>query len=238
MTDKGDGDGRARHVLAVIGIDLCREVGHGFGLSLCPCVETTCTSLHGKLRLGLPCPSAADRESGIEMTWVVTLHHGHLLVAPLYPVACRLVAESEEAERWMIAIGVGDADTLVEEVLVHILAPAEFHAVVGPRRSFWLKVNAHEVGGYEGCLWRTIRMETHVVESPLLALPEHTSPRVDIRGRIAGEREAAVFHRSAQLHEAVVDIKHLPSYLYLPHAEISGGGICCAVGCYIYREAV
>ena len=70
--------------------------------------------------------------------------------------------------------------------------------MIGPRGSFRLKIDTAKVGSAEGCFWRTIRMETNVVNAILAALTEDTHPAFFIGRRISCLWKAAVLHRSTE----------------------------------------
>ena len=108
----------------------------------------------------------------------------------------------------MVAVLVDDTFGLVHQILVNFLTTAQLHAMIRPRRSFELQIDAHTVGSSEGGFGWTVRMETDVVDAVLLAFAEDAQPYVFIGGWIASFREAAIFDGAAQVERPIVD-KHL-----------------------------
>ena len=119
----------------------------------------------------------------------------------------------------MVTVSVNNPLRFLQQVLVDLLSLSELHAVIGPGRSLRLKIDAKFVGSDEGCLWRTIGMEPHVVQTVFLHLRKDTHPRGLVGGRIAGLGEATVLHRTAKPYRTVVDIELAPLYPHLPEAE-------------------
>ena len=105
----------------------------------------------------------------------------------------------------MVAVGIDDAARLTEQVLVDDLTATEGHAMVGPRGSLGLQVDAHAVGSGEGGLGGTIGMEADVVEPVLTALEEDARPRGLVGRGIARLGEAAVLDRAAQPYRLTVE---------------------------------
>ena len=170
-------------------------------------VETTGTALDVVLGAAVPSPAATDGSTAIDARGVIGMHLSHPVVAVADPVARRLVAGSHHDERGVVAVLIDDAARLVEQVLVDGHAAAQLDAVVGPRRSLGLQVDAHLVGCLKGCLGRTVAVEAHVVESVLAALAEDAQPLGLVGGRIARLGEAAVLHRAAQEQRSAVDVE-------------------------------
>ena len=104
-----------------------------------------------------------------------------------------------------MAVGIDDAARLGEQVLVDDLTATEGHAMVGPRGTLGLQVDAHTVGSGEGGLGRTIGMEADVVEPVLTALEEDARPRGFVDRWIAGLGEAAVLDCAAQPYRLTVE---------------------------------
>ena len=91
--------------------------------------------------------------------------------------------------------------------------------MIRPRGAFGLDVEACHVGSQEGCFWRTITVETHVVETVRLAGLEEFKPRLQIHRGIARIGEVAVLHRTTQDGLSSVHVEHLATYFHLAHAE-------------------
>ena len=106
--------------------------------------------------------------------------------------------------------------------------------MIRPRRAFGLQVDAHTVGGTEGSIGRTIAVETHVIQSPFLALGEDAQPFLFVCRRVAGHGEAAVLHRAAQEHRPSVDVELTVADADLSQAE--EGLILVVTGAY--REQI
>ena len=115
-----------------------------------------------------------------------------------------------------MTIAVEDGTALVGEVFVDGHSVAELHAVVGPRRSFGLKVEAQAVGSDEGGLGRAVAVEAHVVEAKVLANTENAFPGGGVGGREACLGETAVLHGAAQVDGTAVE-KDVPA----PHGDLS-----------------
>ena len=182
-------------------------------------IETTGPTLHMILRTVVPGPAATNGGSTIESRRVIALHGLYPVVAIGHPIAGRLIARSHHDKRGMMAIGIHNTLRFLQQILVDLLSPTEFHTVVRPRRPLGLQIDTQFVGSGEGSLWRTIGMEPHMVQTIRLDLREDTGPRGLIRRRIARLRETAVLHRSTQPHRMVVDIQLPTIHPHLTQAE-------------------
>ena len=173
-------------------------------------IEATGTALDMIFGAVVPSPSATDAGPAVDTSRVVLVHLAHPVVAIGHPVAGRLVAGSHHHKRGMVAVFIDNALRLLQQVLVDGLPATKPHAMVRPRRSFGLQVDAHLVGSLEGSVGRTVAMEAHMVEAVILAFPEHLQPLLLVGGRIARLGEAAVLHGATQEQRPAVDL-HLPS---------------------------
>ena len=182
-------------------------------------VEAACPTLHMVLRPAIPSPAAANAGSAIDLRGVVLMHCLHPVVAIAHPVASRLIASRHHHKRRMMAIGIDDAAGLLEEVFVDDLTATQLHAMIGPRRSLGLQVEAHLVGSGEGGFGRAIAVEAHVVESVLATLLEDAQPRRLVGGRIARFGEAAVLHRATQPDGFAVQVELRSADADVAHAE-------------------
>ena len=178
----------------------------------CPAVpvKSSCPTLHVVLRTAVPCPSATDGRAAVDLRGIIGVHLPHPVVGIGDPVAGRLIAGSHHHERRMIAVGVDDALRLVEQILVDIHAATQLDAMIGPRRTFRLQVDAQLVGRLEGSLWRAIAVETHHVEPVLLALTQDAQPLVNVRRGIARIGEEAVLYRTTNERRHAVDVELWP----------------------------
>ena len=75
-----------------------------------------------------------------------------------------------------MAVGVEDGAALIGKVLVDGHSVAELHAMVGPRRAFGLKVETESVGSHESSFGWAVAVETHMVETEVLARAEDSFP--------------------------------------------------------------
>ena len=173
-------------------------------------VEAACTTLHMIFRAIVPCPTATNGCATINLRRVVLLHGFHPVVAVGHPVASGFVACRHHHKRRMVAVGVDDALRLLEEVFVDDLSATQANAMIGPRRTFGLQIEAYLVCCGKGSLWRTIAMEAHVVQSILTTLLKDAQPRSLIGGRITRLREATVLHRSTHPDGLAVEIELTP----------------------------
>ena len=168
-------------------------------------VESSGTALHMILRAIIPSPSTTDGSATIQPCRVVFFHLLHPVITVTYPIACRLVTSCHHHKRRVMAIGVDNTFRLLQQVRVNLLPLTQFHTMIGPRRTLRLQIEAYLVGSGKGCLRGTIAMETHMVQTIRLTLPEYLQPRFLIHGGIACLGETAVLHRSAHPDRTAVD---------------------------------
>ena len=118
--------------------------------------------------------------------------------------AAGLVAVGHQEKRRVVAVGPEDAGGLVIDPLVHRLAVAQGCGLVGPA-GLDLVIEAQLVGGNKGGLGRAIRVEADQVQAVGLGDADDALPRINIRRRMAGEREDAAFERAADEHLVAVE---------------------------------
>ena len=82
-----------------------------------------------------------------------------------------------------------------------------------------MEIEANYIGSHECRFWRTIRVETHLVQTILLALAEDGKPRLHICRRITRQREATAVERSTHVCLYTVDIEIITFNLYVTHSE-------------------
>ena len=197
---------------------------------LVPC-ETSCPTLYVIVAVGIPRPSATYRCSAIDATVVARMVPPvNKVAAPCHPVAGRLVAGSKHTEGRMVAVLAYHALCLFKQITVDGHASTEFYAMVGPRRSFGLKIQSELVGCTKGSFGRAIGMETYMVYAIFLALCEYPRPRSFVGGRIASKREAAVVHSASQPYRLAVEVKLSSAEGYLPHSKCRGHGVAAKDG--------
>ena len=182
-------------------------------------VEAACPTLHMVFRPIIPCPAATNAGSAIDLRGVVLVHCLHPVIAIRHPVASRLIASRHHHKRRMMAIGIDDAAGLLEKVFVDDLTATQLHAMIGPRRSFGLQVEAHLVGSGKGGFGRAVAVEAHMVEPILTTLLEDSEPRRLIGGRIARLGEAAVLYRATQPDGFAVQVELRSADADVAHAE-------------------
>ena len=136
-------------------------------------IQSAGTSLDMIFRAVIPCPAATDTGTGIDLCGVVLFHGLHPFVTVADPVASGFVAGGHHHKRRVVSVFIDDALGLVHQILVDLLSATQFDTMVGPRRTLGLQIDAYTVGSDKGSLWRTIAVETHMVQTILLALAEY-----------------------------------------------------------------
>src|SRR5881396_1940044 len=110
----------------------------------------------------------------------------------LFPMPARFIACRKEHKRRMVPECSYHAFGFSIKHLLH--RRARIYDV--PHAGFGLQVKAKLVGCYKRSLWRTPRVESHVVQAPLFANAKHSEPRIDIGRRIPRQWEIASVMRS------------------------------------------
>ena len=114
---------------------------------------------------------------GPEAARILRLPARDVVLQPLRIVrAGGFVAVGHHQKRRMIAIFAGHARGFLVDPCIEGHAAAEFRAKRSPGGGFDLEIKARFVGSDEGCLGRTPRVETHVVQSMHLANSGDTPP--------------------------------------------------------------
>src|SRR5258705_9980905 len=101
----------------------------------------------------------------------------------------------------MIAVGANHSIGFFVEHFLHRRTRTD----LVPHARFRLQIESNLICGFEGSFRRTPRMEAHVVEAPLLACLEQHSPRLDVSGRITGQRKVAAMLRAAKIDRMTVE---------------------------------
>ena len=171
-------------------------------------IQSTCTTLYMILAFRIPGPTATNGCATIYTALIsCILPFFHKIAYPFHPVSRRFIARSKHAEARMIAIFLNHSLGFLHQIMVDGHAIAQLYTMIWPRWTFGLKIDSHLIGCRESCLGRTIRMESHHIESILLAFSENTEPRNLIGWRITGFRETAVAHGSTHPNLLAVHIK-------------------------------
>ena len=119
-----------------------------------------------------------------------------------------------------MAVLIDNAARLLQQIAVNLLSTTQTNAVIGPRGSLGLQVDAHLVGSGKGSLGRTIAVEAHVIQPVLLTLTEDGQPRVHVGRRIARFREAAVLDRTTQEERTAVEHELAPLDADVAQADV------------------
>ena len=117
----------------------------------------------------------------------------------------RFVTVHHHAERWMIAKLTDDTFTFVPDKTVQIASVTNSGRLVSPGRTFYLQVHTHLIGSHKSSFRRTPGMETHVIQSVLLAGGINLFPGLYIRRWETGLREYGTIQRTTQEQTAVVN---------------------------------
>ena len=133
-----------------------------------------------------------------------------------------------------MTVGVDNTFRLLQQILVNLLSATQSDAMIGPRRTLRLQIEAHLIGSSKGRLGWTIAVESHVVQAIGLTLPEDLQPRLLIHRGITRLGEATVLYRSAQPDGSVVDIDLSSLHADIPHTE---GGLVI-VAAHTHTDAV
>src|SRR3954470_15884283 len=107
----------------------------------------------------------------------------------------RFVARGDEHERGVIAKFFKDAISFGVELFLH---PGDREIV--PHAALDLQVKAEFVRGVEGRFGRAPRMESHVVQTVILAGLENLLPGSDVRGWVTGEGKIPAEMGAAKIH--------------------------------------
>ena len=182
-------------------------------------VQASSTTFHMILRTIVPSPAATDGGATVDLRRIVLFHDLHPFVTIVHPVSCRLIACCHHHKRRVVTIGVHDTLRLLQKILVDLLSPAQPHPVVRPGGALRLEIEAYFVGCGKGSLRRTIGMETHVIQTILLAFPEDTLPLFLLHGRIASLWETTVLHGAPQEDGTAIDIELSVIDRNVTHAE-------------------
>ena len=171
-------------------------------------IQSARTTLYMILALRVPSPTATNGCTTIYTSLIACfLPFFHKVAYPFHPVSRRFIARSKHAEARMIAIFLNHSLSFLHQIMVDGHAIAQLYTMVWPRWTFGLKIDSHLIGCRESCLGRTIRMESHHIESIFLAFLKNTEPRSLIGWRITRLRETAVAHRSSHPNLLAIHIK-------------------------------
>ena len=171
-------------------------------------IQSARTTLYMILALRVPSPTATNGCTTIYTALIARLlPFFHKVANPFHPVSRRFITGGKHAEARMIAIFSNHSLSFLHQIMVDGHTIAQLHTVVWPRWTFGLKIKAYLISSRESRLRRTIRMESHHVESILFAFLEDTEPRSLIGWRITRFRKTAVAHRSPQPNLLAIHIK-------------------------------
>ena len=134
----------------------------------------------------------------------------------------RFVTVHHHAERRMVTKLTDDAFTFLPDKAVQIASVTNSGRLVSPGRTFYLQVHTHLIGCCKCGFWRTPGMETHVIQSVLLAGDINLFPGLYIRRRETGLREYGTIQRTTQEQTAVVDGQFTVCHLHITETKTFG----------------
>ena len=206
-------------------IHSCWKVIHRLRHLLFPFVQTTGSTFDVIFSIGSPCPTTSYRSIGVDAWRIILVHFLNKHIAPLHPIARRLITRSQHNKWRMAAILVDDSLTFFQKIFVDGHALSQFYTMIGPRRSFGLQIKTNLVGSYKCGFGWTIWMEPHCIEAIFLALRKDAFPRFYIGRRITSFRKAAVADSASYLHHFVIEQDVSSFNAYLSHTESDRNGV-------------